>query len=138
MTHLIITLIVVSIGGIDDNLIHAIRMAESGNKISAVGDDDKSIGHMQIQPAIITDVNKYYKTKYTLEDRTNRIKSEEICRKYLEYWGKYYTKKTGKKPTKEIYARLWNGGPQGWNPKYKTKYKNTTHYWEKHVKPFLR
>jgi hypothetical protein len=33
---------------------------------------------------------------------------------YLAHYGEYYRKQTGREPTDEIYARIWNGGPSGW------------------------
>ena len=41
-------------------------------------------------------------------------------------------KETGKKPTDEVLARIWNGGPRGW------KKKSTRKYWLARVLPWKR
>ena len=51
--------------------------------------------------------------------------SEEIALLYLTYWGKEYTRNTGKIPSYEQYARIWNGGPKG------LKKASTLDYWKK-------
>ena len=74
---------------------------------------------------VIDDVNRIYKTNFVHKDAFNNSKSRWICINYLKYWGKQYERKTGKKPTYEIYSRMWNGGPNGW------KKKSTNAYWKK-------
>lgn len=119
-----------------EKLIKAIHMQESSGGKKMIGDGGASQGHFHIQAAVITDVNRAYGTKYTLKDRYNLTKSKDILKKYLQLYGKCYQSKTGKKPNDEVYARCWNGGPQGWNPKYKAKFKATTKYW-KDIKKWL-
>ncbi len=102
---------------------------ESGgepNPAIAVGDNGASIGAYQIQKAVIDDVNRVYpQYNFTYEDRYNIKKSEQICYLYLKYWGGHYQKTTGKNPTAETLARIWNGGPKGY------KKESTIKYWNK-------
>lgn len=106
-------------------LIPALIAVESGGNIAAIGDNGNAIGCLQIHAECITDVNRLSKTTYTQSDRLSRKKSEEICRLYLTHYGKVYKRRTGKEPTAETLARIWNGGPRGYsNPK-------TARYWAK-------
>lgn len=98
-------------------LISAIMTVETGghpDPLNAVGDGGASIGCLQIQRAVIQDVNRVYGTDYTVLDRRRKRESFEICQLYLTYWGEVYERKTGKAPTFETYARIWNGGAYGW------------------------
>lgn len=95
------------------------------------GDRGKALGVLQIRVEVIKDVNRVYHTRYVHRDALDPKKSFEICRLYLGYWGKHYTKHTGKQPTNEVYARIWNGGPDGW------KEKQTRKYWMTRVLPYL-
>ncbi len=122
---LAISLVSLAQGGVENNLITALAQIESSNNPKAIGDGGDSVGILQIQKAVILDVNKIYGTRYSPKDRLNPAKSKEICRKYLAYYGGLYQKKTGKSPTNEVYARLWNGGPNGY------RYKSTELYWKR-------
>ena len=55
---------------------------------------------------------------------------DSIVTLYLTYWGKQYEKKTGKEVTDEVYSKIHNGGPNGWNKE------STEKYWKK-VKELL-
>ena len=105
--------------------IDALIQVESSGNDTAVGDGGKAVGCLQIWQVVIDDVNRVYHTNYRAPDRMDRRKSIEICVKYLAFWGKRYEKKTGRKCTREILARIWNGGPNGYDKK------NTVEYWNK-------
>jgi hypothetical protein len=87
-------------------------------------------GPAQIRAPCLHDVNTRYseavvKTfgrKLTLQDCTRKDVALWTTKTYLEHWGQAYTQKTGKKPTAEIYCRIWNGGPDGWREKQTVKY----------------
>lgn len=113
-------------------LIFALQGAESdhGRNIKSY-DGGKSIGILQIQNSVVKDVNRIYKTHYVHADALNANKAKVICRLYLAYWGTQYYRKTGKMPTDETLARIWNGGPNGW------KVKATRRYWLARVVPHL-
>lgn len=106
-------------------LIPFLIAVESNGNDNAIGDNGKALGCLQIWEICVNDVNRIYKTTYKHKDALDRKKAVEICRLYLSYWGKHYEKKTGKKVTLEVLARMWNGGPKGY------KNKNTIKYWNK-------
>lgn len=110
---------------VPSKLLDAIAVVESGNKADVVGDDGKSVGVYQIGKLYIDDVNAIYGTDYKYSDRTDPKLSREITSKYLTHYGKVYTRKTKKQTTVEVYARIHNGGPNGWRKQ------STIKYWRK-------
>jgi hypothetical protein len=114
-------------------LILAIQGAESQDRGDAIyGDQGRSHGVLQIQRGVIHDVNKVYGTRYTLRDAHDQSKARKVCALYLQHWGRRYQAKTGRAPTPEVLARIWNGGPRGYQRS--TTYK----YWIDRVRPRLR
>lgn len=101
-------------------LIPILMVVESGNDPNAVGDNGRAVGVLQIHPEVVEDVNRIYKKTYTLEDRLNVEKSQEICRLYLEFYSRYF-----KYPSAKTMACIWNGGPMG------PKKESTQKYWFK-------
>ena len=99
-------------------LLVALHSVESSN-------GKTSLNSLQIREICIADVNRIYGTSYTMHDAYDKQTSEEIALLYLTYWGKEYTRNTGKIPSYEQYARIWNGGPKGW------KKASTLDYWKK-------
>jgi hypothetical protein len=97
--------------------------------VESHGDDNaingNAVGCLQITPVVVEDVNRIAGTNFTLQDRYDRQKSIQMAEIYLKYYGQVYTKKTGKQPDNEIYARIWNGGPNGW------KKTSTEDFWPK-------
>jgi hypothetical protein len=61
--------------------------------------------------------------RYTPADRCNPAKAREMWRLYLDYYGACYAEETGRRPSDQVYARIWNGGPTGW------KKRDTRGYW---------
>ncbi len=135
---------------VTDSMLRAIAMQESSNRNGIVGDlhlQDHSYGTYQIRAAYLADVNKNYKKDVlktwgrllTLEDmQYSPSKSKFVVKRYLEYYGGLYQKKTGKEPTAEVLARIHNGGPSAWNPKYKKLYQATSNYSKKVMKHYTR
>lgn len=110
-------------------VVRAIAEVESGGQINrdtCVGDKGKAVGRYQIWETYVDDVNRIlgYK-KYSYEDRKNASKSIQMVYIYLTHYGKRYERLTGKKCTDEIYARIHNGGPNGWRKE------STVKYWHK-------
>ena len=103
-------------------LLVLIIVESSGNDKAANGE---AAGCLQITPILVKDVNRIAGTNFTLQDRFDRPKSIEMAQIYLTFYGKIYTKKTGKEPDYEVYARIWNGGPNGWQKD------STRDYWLK-------
>lgn len=88
-----------------DRLLPALAKVESNNNSRAVGDNGRAIGLYQIQPIFVKDVNRIAKTKYTLADRYDPIKSAQMVRIYLSHYGKGKT-------ILEL-AAIHNAGPRG-------------------------
>jgi hypothetical protein len=110
-------------------LIAAIMMVESGGNHLAVGDGGTAIGPLQIRQAAVTDVNRIYGTKFTLNQTTNLAVSTKIFTLYTGHW--CTERRLGRTPTNQDIARVWNGGPNGW------RRRSTQGYWEK-VRKALR
>ena len=92
-------------------------------------------GILQIRQLALEDVNNFSatavqkqwgKNALTLKDCLDPDISMWVCQEYLTYWGKHYTRTTGQPPTYEVMARMWNGGPRGWQ-----KTHLTDRYWSK-------
>ena len=108
---------------VPDRLIDALAVVESNNNPSAVGDGGKAYGVLQIWNVVIVDVNARFGTRYKHKDAFDPVKAREICRLYLSIYAT--EKRLGRKPTLEDYARIWNGGPNGY------KNSKTNKYWAK-------
>ena len=104
-------------------LLSALMLVESNNNPKAVSPNGKEVGVLQISKAVVTDVNRTYGTHYRLKDRYDVGMSKSICSLYLR---KYCTRTRIKRPiTDEDLARVWNGGPKGWQKE------STLFYWER-------
>jgi len=87
-------------------LLVALRAVESTNGI-----DPRAGGNeLQITPICVRDVNRIHGTSYTMDDVTDRRRSEEIAVLYLLYWGP----KCNTHPNAETFARIWHRGPSKW------------------------
>jgi hypothetical protein len=106
----------------------ALIMQESGGNDRAIGDGGASHGPLQIQKACLIDANQWRKAKGLSQFRFpnacyDRQKSEQILIAYLHKYAN--EKRVGRPPTLEDYARIWNGGPNGY------KKQATVKYWDK-------
>lgn len=99
-------------------LISALILVESGGDPAKVGDGGRALGVLQIHACVIADVNQHYGTTYKHKDALDPVKAVRICRLYLHAYAP-----PGATP--EIYARIWNGGPNGHNKV------STLKYWKK-------
>lgn len=99
-------------------LIAAMMAVESGGNPSMIGDGGRALGVLQIHEGVVYDVNRIYGTHYRHGDALNKAKAQKICRLYLRAYAP-------KKATAEQCARIWNGGPDGWQQKA------TREYWRK-------
>lgn len=92
-----------------------------------VGDKNlthKAHGVLQIRKPYLDDINRivgpkkmrelFGKSFLKMEDVKNVDTAEWCAKVYLCYFGKEYKRQTGKKPNEEVYARIHNGGPEGW------------------------
>lgn len=91
-------------------MLIAIRVVESTN-----GLDPKALGNdYQITKVCVQDVNRIYGTRYRYPQCTrNREDAENIVLLYLTYYGMKFKKRTGRVPTTEDLARIYNAGPTG-------------------------
>jgi hypothetical protein len=112
------------LGGQDNlgKLIAAIIAVESGGRQYIVGDNGKSHGPMQIQQGVVLDVNRLLGSpKYTFpNDCYDFQKSSEMFQIYVTHYGR--RERLGRNPTWQDYARIWNGGPNGYRKEVTVKY----------------
>jgi hypothetical protein len=87
------------------NLITALIAVESGGRDSAIGDQGRALGPLQIHRAVVVDVNRFTGSHYRHQDMTNRAQARAVCEAYLRHYGHG--------ATTEQLARRWNGGPTG-------------------------
>ena len=117
-------------------LIPALAKVESSCNPKAVGDrkkgtSGKSVHHyaawglLQLHSIYVKDVNSFAKTQFSHADAFNPQKAKQITRLYLLHYGKVYERRTGKRATLEVLARIHNGGPRGYEKKA------TESYWQK-------
>ncbi|MBC8481152.1 MAG: hypothetical protein H8D47_00605 [Planctomycetes bacterium] len=98
-----------------DELIEKIWFVESSGRISCPdGDGGSAGGPMQIHPDVIDDVNFYWGTDYTYADRYDLAKAKRIARLYIARWFEA--------SREEIAARIYNGGPRGFEKESTEKY----------------
>jgi len=121
-------------------LLAALTSVESNGNPEAYNAKEDAVGVLQIRPIMVEEVNrilrKYERQQgqwsgsmhtYQLADRKFVSTSRSMAMIYFRYWGERYKKETGNTPTMEYYARIWNGGPDGW------KKESTIQYWDKVV-----
>ena len=101
-----------------------LRWQESGEYISdeersqAVGDTGKAVGPYQIWPIYVDQANNLLREKkdtrrFTLADRTDRAKSEEIIDVMMPWMIEKFKTKFGRNPTETEMARLHHSGGLG-------------------------
>lgn len=103
-----------------ENFCSIVQSVESGSIKNPDGIDKwdvngYAIGRYQIHKVVVDDVNKHYGTRYKHQDMHNSAKAKDVLIKYITYWGNAYSKRTKKPVTYGVAARIWNGGPKGYN-----------------------
>ena len=101
-------------------------------------DDGRTSNNIyQISDVYIDDVNRITEISsitvrqhgcrlpYSINDKFDRAASEAMMATYWLYYGTRYMTLTGERPTVEVFARIHNGGPDGW------KKPSTIKYWHK-------
>jgi len=100
---------------------------ESGGNDYAIGDyhlKNKAYGCMQIRQPACDDINRVFNLKRKAEDHLgNRNLSVDSFRKYMAIYAT--AKRLGREPFEMDKARIWNGGPNGWQNN------STLLYWNK-------
>ena len=107
--------------------LYVLLAVESGSNRYAVGDldlTDRAYGGLQIRQPYLDDVNRiagtdgvrqrWGKDALTISDMYDPEKAWWAAEQYLSYYGERYQKETGEEPTEEVYIRMHNGGPRGW------------------------
>ena len=123
MKHTLLTLLAsVTLSLPARDLYEAISYVESRGIDCSVGDNGKALGRYQLHKIYVDDVNRIANTNYTYNDRMDAEKSLAMVKIYLDYYGKRYTRLTGKTATDEVKARIHNGGPNGYKKPATLKY----------------
>ena len=102
-----------------NTLWQAIVSVESGGDLRAFNPNDGATGLAQVRSVCLEDANRIAQLRglndrFAAADRNNQRAARRIWDLYLDFYGKQYEKETGRKPTDEVFARIWNGGPTGW------------------------
>lgn len=119
-------MLAINVGAVEvtTDFLKAIETVESHGNTKAIGDNGKAYGVYQIHKSYVEDVNRISGKNFTHEDAFDKDKAKEMVEIYLTNYGKSYEKKTGKKATNEVLARIHNGGPNGYKKDATKKYWN--------------
>lgn len=112
-----------------DVLYSSIVWVESKGNPTAKSKDG-SVGIIQIKPVMVKEINRICKTiglqrKFTLSDRMNPKKSEEMFWIYQKFYNPNVNWDSLSTKDISLLARKWNGGPNG------DKKRATHKYWKK-------
>ena len=112
-----------------DVLYSSIVWVESKGNANAKSGDG-SVGIIQIKPVMVKEVNRICKIqgiekKFTLADRKNPRKSEEMFWIYQEFYNPDLNLDSLSEKDMAVLARKWNGGPYG------DRKRATKKYWRK-------
>ena len=103
------------------SLVEALITVESNGNDSAIGDEGRAVGCLQIWKITVDDCNRILKSnRFSYKDRLDRKKSIEMFRIYTGHYA--VRRRLGKSATKESIARIWNGGPNGFKKPATIKY----------------
>lgn len=109
------------------DLIEAMIFVECSDDYHKIGDttlNDKAYGPLQIRQPFVDDVNRWCGTHYRAEDMLgNRVLSVWVFHQVVDHYAS--EERLGRVPTFEDYARIWNGGPDGYRKS------STNAYWAK-------
>ncbi len=109
---------------ISAGLLAAIIMVESGGRPNPPRGAAGEVGPLQITTVLVDDLRRHGYT-FTYQCRHDRDRSIEM---FYAYMGIYATaRRLGREPTPQDFARIWNGGPNGWRKPV------TIRYWHKVV-----
>lgn len=105
-----------------------LKHVETNYRIEMIGDGGDSFGILQIQEAVIIDINRKFGTNYSHQDAFDEVCAEEIFELYIQMYSKKLEKKEKRPVTEYDIVRMWNGGPRGY------KRSSTLDYLEKYKK----
>jgi len=102
-------------------LLAALIQVESSGDPLAYNKAEDAAGVLQIRRIFVDDINRIYGPPfYTYEDRWGTEKSKDMVQKYIRHYGT--ERRLGRRPTNEDFARIMNGGPNGWRKQSTEKY----------------
>ena len=102
-------------------LYSAIATVESENNPNAFNPKENAAGLLQIRPICVVDCNRISKSeRWSLSDRYSPAASFKMFKLYVTYYQEHYDLSGP-----ESAARIWNGGPRGWEKE------STLPYWKK-------
>jgi hypothetical protein len=115
-----------------DRLIDVENATRNPHKVGDKHLQHKAYGLLQIRKPYLDDANRiagtklvmatWGKPKLTIADMKDEAKARWVAKVYLQYYGREYTKATGRSPNLEVYGRIHNGGPDGWQESNTNKY----------------
>jgi hypothetical protein len=112
-------------------LLAAVIQVESSGNPRAYNQREDAVGILQIRKIVVDDLNRIYGPPYySYKDRWDVGKSKEMFQKYMAHYGT--KRRLGRKPTSEDFAKIWSGGPRGWQKQA------TIPYWIKVEKQIKR
>ena len=98
---------------IDADFLSALSDIESGGDYTAWNRREDAHGLYQIRPSYLADANALLGRKMTIWQMHDPCDAAAAVRAYLSHYGDAYAKRTGKPVTREVLARIHNGGPFG-------------------------
>ena len=98
---------------IDADFLSALSDIESGGDYTAWNRREDAHGLYQIRPSYLADANALLGRKMTIWQMHDPCDAAAAVRAYLAHYGNAYAKRTGKPVTREVLARIHNGGPRG-------------------------
>lgn len=102
-------------------LWEAVTWKESRGQVFKYNRGEEAVGIAQIRPCLVADLNRIAgHQKWSLEDRWDPEKSRAMFWEYTGYW----IRRFDLRDTAEARARIWNGGPRGYQKE------STLNYWK--------
>lgn len=98
----------------DSDFIRAIGQIESNNTDNVVGDGGRAIGRYQIHDICVKGSGLKDLLNYQHKDMADSIKAEHVFWATMGVHCYTYAMKYGNYPSYEELARMWNGGPNGY------------------------
>lgn len=118
-----------SSGATLEGIYEVLKYSESNGITTAIGDNGKAYGIVQIHKSCVDDVNRIYGTSYTHEEMFDEACAKEVFVLYLQAGIDRYVNKHGVLPTEEQVVRMWNGGI------YKGHlYRDTIKYYRRYIR----
>lgn len=102
-----------------DRLVDALETLETGGiaeslRDTVAGDGGAALGRLQIHRCVVEDCNRILRrVVYHADSRMDRQASRDMAGVYLRHYGAKLPELGGVRAV-EALARIWNGGPRGW------------------------